>query len=214
MCEVSSPARGSFSQEKAKSSIREVWKAREIPPLPQCWLVWKLRSLPFERREAPIAHARGCHALRPGKWGEAQASRKALRHLRNKHKHWGNSSKQEKATGGRGGVAGFELSPHSDGSIATAVGVVDNSIEGLIHPLPEHHGWGLPEGKKTLTSAPLHGVPHPQIPDNATPEVMPKPSGGAQLRTLGLALVTPARPSPPAPLTQPQTLSLGWGVGA
>lgn len=51
-------------------------------------------------------------------------------------------------------VPGDKLSPHSDGSIATAVGVVNDGIEGLIHPLPEHHGWGLPEGTKTLTFAP------------------------------------------------------------
>lgn len=55
---------------------------------------------------------------------------------------------------GPGGVPGDKLSPHRDGSIATAVGVVNNSIEGLIHPLPEHHRRGLPEGTKMLTSAP------------------------------------------------------------
>lgn len=51
-------------------------------------------------------------------------------------------------------AAGGRLSPHGDGSVATAVGVVNNGIEGLIHPLPEHHSWGLPEGTKILTSAP------------------------------------------------------------
>lgn len=51
-------------------------------------------------------------------------------------------------------VFGDELLPHSDGSITTAVGVVNDGIEGLIHPLPEHHSWGLPKGTKTLISAP------------------------------------------------------------
>lgn len=41
-------------------------------------------------------------------------------------------------------------SPHGDGGVTTAVGVVNNSVEGLIHPLPEHHGGGLPEETKTL----------------------------------------------------------------
>lgn len=40
-------------------------------------------------------------------------------------------------------------SPHSDGSVPTAIRVIHNSIEGLIHPLPEHHSWSLPEGTKT-----------------------------------------------------------------
>lgn len=46
------------------------------------------------------------------------------------------------------------LSPHSNGRIAAPVGVVNNSIEGLIYPLPEHHGRGLPEGTKTFTLVP------------------------------------------------------------
>lgn len=65
-----------------------------------------------------------------------------------------NRIKQERAMVGRRRISGEEFSPHSDGSVATAVGVVNDSIEGLVHPLPEHHGWGLPEGTKTLTSFP------------------------------------------------------------
>lgn len=33
---------------------------------------------------------------------------------------------------------------HGHGSVATAVGVVDNGVEGLVDPLPEDHGWGRP----------------------------------------------------------------------
>lgn len=45
-------------------------------------------------------------------------------------------------------LSGIWFSPHRDGSVATSVGVVNNGIERLIHPLPEHHSWGLPEGTK------------------------------------------------------------------
>ena len=34
-----------------------------------------------------------------------------------------------------------ELSPHSDGSVATAVGVVHDGIEGLIHPHIKAQGY-------------------------------------------------------------------------
>lgn len=48
---------------------------------------------------------------------------------------------------GPGTVAGG-VSPHGDGSIPTAIGVIHNSVEGLVHPLPEHHSRSLPEGAK------------------------------------------------------------------
>lgn len=33
---------------------------------------------------------------------------------------------------------------HGDGSVSTAVGVVDNGVEGLVNPLPEHNCWSSP----------------------------------------------------------------------
>lgn len=53
-------------------------------------------------------------------------------------------------------IPGGVFLPHSDGSITTAVGVVDNGIEGLIDPLPEYHSWRLPGRTKTFTSTLLH----------------------------------------------------------
>lgn len=53
-----------------------------------------------------------------------------------------------------------ELSPCSDGSVTAAVGVVHDGVEGLIQPLPEHHGWGLPEEQRHY----FHSVPHPWTP--------------------------------------------------
>ena len=32
------------------------------------------------------------------------------------------------------------------GRVSTAVAVVDHSIKGLVHPLPEHNGWSRPGG--------------------------------------------------------------------
>lgn len=61
-----------------------------------------------------------------------------------------NSVRQESNAGRREDAS----SPHSNGSIAATVGVVNNGVEGLIHPLPEHHGRGLPEGTKAFTSVP------------------------------------------------------------
>lgn len=55
-----------------------------------------------------------------------------------------------------------ELSPYSDGSVTAAVGVVHDGVEGLIQPLPEHHGWGLPEGTKALISTVSHILGHRQ----------------------------------------------------
>lgn len=57
-------------------------------------------------------------------------------------------------------VPGDELLPYGDGCVTTAVGVVNNSIEGLVHPLPEHHSWCLPEGTKTFIFCSLYCVPH------------------------------------------------------
>lgn len=79
-----------------------------------------------------------------------------------------------------------ELSPYSDGSVTAAVGVVHDGVEGLIQPLPEHHGWGLPEGTKAL---------FPQCPtsldtDNKTPKVIPKSSRRALVMTPEPALMT------------------------
>ena len=35
---------------------------------------------------------------------------------------------------------------HGQGGVSAAVGVVDHGIEGLVHPLPEHHCWSGPTG--------------------------------------------------------------------
>jgi hypothetical protein len=51
---------------------------------------------------------------------------------------------------------------HSDGSIAAAIRVIHNSIEGLIDPLPEHHSRSLPEGAKMdYLYCPSTIFPHP-----------------------------------------------------
>lgn len=52
-------------------------------------------------------------------------------------------------TGIRGPIPGAH-SRQRDGGRSIAVGVVDNGIEGLVHPLPEHHSRHCPaEGKGT-----------------------------------------------------------------
>lgn len=54
-------------------------------------------------------------------------------------------------------------SPHGDGSVPTAIRVIHYGVEGLIHPLPEHHSRSLPEGSKTdglLTSIPPQHSPN------------------------------------------------------
>lgn len=33
-----------------------------------------------------------------------------------------------------------------EGSVSTAVAVVDHSVEGLVHPLPEYNSWSRPGG--------------------------------------------------------------------
>ena len=56
--------------------------------------------------------------------------------------------------GGGGGGGGRKVEEtqvallHCHGSVATAVGVVDHGVEGLVHPLPEDHRWGCPEEKR------------------------------------------------------------------
>lgn len=48
--------------------------------------------------------------------------------------------------------AGSACLLYSDGGISTAVGVIDNGVEGLVNPLPEDHGRSRPANKKEQKS--------------------------------------------------------------
>lgn len=145
-----------FLQGHAKSSTHEAWEGgliaekclpcSSVAPTPPLEEEWAPQSI-HRRTSCPQARKVGKRA-----GGEEATETLAVQAL-DVQDQTGDSN------GGRGGESPGteEFSPHSDGSIATAVGVVNDGVEGLIHPLPEHHGGGLPEGTKTLTSLPSIG---------------------------------------------------------
>ena len=96
-----------------------------MSPLLQCRPVWKPQSLHLKRA--------GSSSNIHKKTSYHQSGQESDR-LRGGHRATGCTGVggQEREVESREKSSWGELSPHSDGSIATAVGVVDDGIEGLI----------------------------------------------------------------------------------
>ena len=74
-------------------------------------------------------------------------------------------------TGTRRPIPGAHLRQR-DGGCGVAVGIVDDGIEGLVHPLPEHHGWHCPaEGKGPMECPGAIRVQTTRCPLNPCPGV-------------------------------------------